>query len=237
MGRIFTVSSGSGGVGKSMIALSIAVGAAKAGHQTILLDASGSARSCDLTLGLESVVTLDMMDIFRDQISISSALYSVPKHDRLRFGCASLYDCVSVSELTGIILALQTLCEVLVIDLPTGQFELGSGIMKSGDERLIVTRPDNASLRAAERLMQHVLRDQAGMSIVINRVSKDRIKRKTQYDQDTVQAVLDQVAIGCIPEDAAIYDAELRGKSAIESDGPAKAALQALTKKLLSGSI
>lgn len=237
MGRIFTVCSGSGGVGKSMIALSLAVGAAKAGYQTILLDASGSSRSCDLTVGMESIITLDMMDIFRDQISIGSALYPVPRHDGLRFACASLYDCVPVSDLSGVILALQTLCDLLIIDLPTGQIHLGTGIMKSGDERLLITRPDDASLRATERLMQRAVRDQAGTSIIINRMSRERIKRKTQYDQDTVQSVLDQIALGCIPEDPCIADAEKRGKSAFESDGPAKSALHAITKKLLSGAI
>jgi len=237
MGRIFTVCSGSGGVGKSMLALSVAVGAAKAGYQTILLDASGSSRSCDLTMGLESVVALDMMDIFKDQISIGSALYPVPRYDRLRFACASLYDCVPVSDLTGVILALQTLCDLLVIDLPTGQIDLGAGIMKSGDERLLVTRPDDASLRATERLMRRSACDQAGTSIIINRINRDRIKRKTQYDQETVQTVLDRIAMGCIPEDSSVAEAEKRGRAAIEADGPVKAALHAMIKKLLSDAI
>ena len=62
MGRIWAVSSGNGGVGKSTIALSLAAGAAKKGKKTILLDASGLSRSCDLILGLESVVVLDMLE-------------------------------------------------------------------------------------------------------------------------------------------------------------------------------
>jgi len=237
MGRIFAVCSGSGGVGKSTVALSLAVGAAKAGYQTILLDASGVSRSCDLIMGMESVIVLDMMDIFKEQISIGSALYPVPHHDRLRFACGSLYDSVPVSDMSGVVLALQTLCEVLVIDLPTGQIDLGSGIMKAGDERLIVTRPDDASIRAAERMMEKCSRDQAGISLIINRISRDRIKRRTQYDQDTVQTVLDRIAVGCIPEDSAVSEAEKKGRAAIEGDGPAKAALNTMVKKLLNGAV
>jgi len=237
MGRIFAVCSGSGGVGKSTVALSLAVGAAKAGYQTILLDASGVSRSCDLIMGMESVIVLDMMDIFKEQISIGSALYPVPHHDRLRFACGSLYDSVPVSDMSGVVLALQTLCEVLVIDLQTGQIDLGSGIMKAGDERLIVTRPDDASIRAAERMMEKCSRDQAGISLIINRISRDRIKRRTQYDQDTVQTVLDRIAVGCIPEDSAVSEAEKKGRAAIEGDGPAKAALNTMVKKLLNGAV
>lgn len=237
MGRIYAVCSGSGGVGKSTIALSLAVGASKAGYQTVLLDASGTSRSCDLMLGMENIVSLDMMDILSNQISIASALYPVSGRERLRFACASLYDNVPTSDLAGIVLALQTLCDVLVIDMATGQSDPGIGIMKQGDERLFVVRPDDASIRASERIMARTQHDQAGISLVINRMNRERIKRKTQYDQDTVQAVLDRIAVGCIPEDSAICDAEKRGKAAIESDGPSKAALQGMVKKLLNSAL
>ena len=233
MGRIFAVCSGNGGVGKSMIALSLAIGAAKAGCQTILLDASGTPRSCDLILGMESVVTLDMADVLKNQISIASALYTVPRHEGLRFACASLYDSIPASDLAGVVLALQTLCDVLVIDMSTGQTDPGIGIMKQGDERLFVVRPDDASIRATERIIEHSSRDQAGISLIINRAIRERVKRKTQYDQNTVQAVLDRMIVGCVPEDPGIAEAERRGKAAIESDGPAKSALQSMIKKLL----
>lgn len=233
MGKIITVCSGSGGVGKSMIALSLAVGMAKSGYETILLDASGVSRSCDLMMGMESVVVLDMLDIIRDQVSISSALYPSARHPHLRFACASLYDSIPVSELSGIVLALQTLCDILVIDMATGQTDPGKGILKSGDERLIVTRPDDASIRSSERIMMKANRDAVGTSLVINRFSREKLKRRMQYDSDTVQSVLDLVVIGCIPEDPGIAEAEKQGRSAIESDGPAKAGLNNLVKKLV----
>ena len=102
MGKIWAVCSGSGGVGKSTLALSLAVGAAKAGKKTILLDASGISRSCDLTLGLESIVVLDMVDVIARQADIQAALYRVPRHDGLRFACASLHEGVPVSEISTI---------------------------------------------------------------------------------------------------------------------------------------
>ena len=54
MAKIYAVCSGCGGVGKTMITLSLAVSAAKRGKRTILLDASGVSRACDLALGLEA---------------------------------------------------------------------------------------------------------------------------------------------------------------------------------------
>ena len=235
MGKIWAVCSGSGGVGKSTIALSLAVGAAKAGKKTILLDTSGVSRSCDLILGMESVVVLDLVDVLREQIAIEAALYTVPQYENLRFACASLHEQVPVSELSSMILAVHSLCDILVIDLPTGQGELGRGVMRAGDERLFVVRPDNASIRAAERMMLQSASASAADSLVINRVIAERLRKKTQYPQSTVENLLDRAALACIPEDASIPASEIRGKAAIECDGPAWTALSSLVRALLSG--
>ena len=120
MAKIYAVCSGCGGVGKTMIALSLAVSAAKRGRRTILLDASGVSRACDLALGLENVVVLDMADVANRQAGLEAALYKAPKYENLRFACASLYDDVPVTELTSTMLALHSLCDVLVIDCQTG---------------------------------------------------------------------------------------------------------------------
>ncbi|MBE5798745.1 MAG: septum site-determining protein MinD [Clostridiales bacterium] len=235
MGKIWTVCSGSGGVGKTTIALSIAVGAAKAGKKTILLDASGASRSCDLVLGLESIVTLDLMNVLAKQIHMESALYPVMQYENLYLACSSLYDRTPVSELSRIVLALYSLCDILVIDMPTGQSFLGRGVMRTGDERLLITRPDNASIRATERLLAHCSADDAISSLVINHASRERIKRKTQYTQDTVQNLLDMPVMACIPEDASIPEGESHARAAIECDGPAWTALSNLSKALLAG--
>lgn len=234
MGRIWAVCSGSGGVGKSTIALALAAGAAKAGKQTVLLDASGLARSCDLILGLQSVVVLDMMDVISGQTEMDSALYPVSRYEKLRFACASLYDEVAVSELAGAIIALNSKCDVLVIDLPTGRAEIGRGIMCRDDWRILITRPDDASIRATERLMINA-DDGVSAGIVINRMNRIRNRRGTQYGSDAVQSILDCPVIGRIPEDPSIPASEQKGHAAIECDGPSWNALKELLQELLSG--
>ena len=235
MGKIWAVCSGSGGVGKSMIALSLAAGAAKAGRKVILLDTSGASRCCDLILRMESVVTLDMLDVIRNQVGMESALYAVPQYPGLKLACASLYDDVSVADLSGMTLSLNALCDVRVADLPTGQASLGRGVMRAGDERLMVTRPDDASIRATERLMMRCTGEAAVDSLVLNRVSAERIRKKTQYPQSTVENLLDRTALACIPEDPSIPASEQRGRAAIECDGPAWPVLSGLVKTLLGG--
>ena len=234
MGKIWSVCSGNGGVGKTTIALSIAAGAAKAGKKTILLDASGISRSCDLILGLESVVTLDMMDVLSGQIPLQAAVYPAAQYDNLSLACASLRESIPVSQLSRAVLALHSLCDVLVVDMPAGQGTPGRGILREGDERLIVIRPDNACIRAAERVLSQGVDDPSTVSLVLNHVSRDRIKRKIQYSQDTVQSLLDLPVLVSIPEDGSIPECESHARAAIECNGHAWTALSGLTKALLA---
>lgn len=235
MGKIWAVCSGSGGVGKTTIATALAVEAAKARKKIILLDASFASRSADLILGMESIVSLDMLDVLRNQIPMESAVYAVPKQPNLRYACAALHESISVADLSSIILVLHTLCDVLVVDLPTGQCDLGRGIMRSGDHRLFVTRPDSASVRATERLMMRYLTASSECSLIINRIQRDLVKRKIQFPRETIENLLDRIADACIPEDPVITEAESKGKTAVECFGSAHAAIIALTKTLLSG--
>ena len=234
MKGVFAVCSGSGGVGKSTLALAIALGAAAAGKQTILLDASGSARSCDLMLGLESAVALDLVDVLCSQANIDHALYIVPQQPALRFCCASLMDDTPISELSGAILALRSLCDVLVIDLPTGRAALETGLLGEGDARIVVARPDDISLRAAERVMMLCSGERATCHLVVNRYSREQEKRARQYGQDAVRAILDRPILACIPEDGEMAAQVGKGKGKpLLFAGAARAALDRMVKELL----
>lgn len=233
MGRIMTICSGSGGVGKSTIALSLAVSAARRGKTTILLDASGISRSCDLILGLESVIVLDMLDVAMQQASLGAALYDVPGHPNLRFACASLYDDVGFGELSSILLALRAMSDLVVVDMATGCLPAGQGVMDREDICLMVTRPDDSSVRAMERMASRLPRGTIDVRMVINRADKNLLKRKMQYDPSVVESILDMPSDGCISEDETIQSIARKGRPALLKDGRAKTEIARLCDALL----
>ena len=233
MSRIWAVCSGSGGVGKTTLALALSAGAAKAGRRVILLDASGTARSADLVLGMESIMVLDLADVAGGEAPLEAALYPAPQRSGLRVASASLYEGASLEAVSGVMLALQSLCDVLVVDLPTGQAGLARGLMSREDELLLVSRPDDASLRACERVMQQARRGSAALSLVLTRTRKDYLRKGVQIEPAAAEMVLDCPVLGVIPEDESIVTGAGKGRTAIECDGPARGAIRKMLEQLL----
>jgi len=233
MGKIVAVCSGSGGAGKSTIALSLAVGLAKRGKTTILLDASGAARTCDLMLGLESVIVLDMMDVIKHQTSIHAALYPVPGKENLRFACASLYEGTSLCDLSSVLLVLRAMCDILVIDLPTGPVMFSEGLLDENDGLVLIASPDDMSIRALERTLSHMNAAAAQRYLVLNHVSSAWIKRGYQYDRQRAEILLDMPVTCFIQEDEHVIKGIKNGRTAIESDGRIASELNTLLKALL----
>lgn len=233
MGKIVAVCSGCGGAGKSTTAVSLAVGAAKRGKQTILLDASGTSRACDLMLGMESVVVIDMLDVAKHQASIQTALYRVPGREHLQFACASLYAGASMNELSGVLLALRTMCDMLVIDLPTGSMLLGNDVLDADDALVLLTMPNDISLRAVERLVSEMGYVSASRHLVINHANAAWIKKQIQYDARTVEMLLDMPVTSVIAEDERIALCMGKKLSAIEIGGKTAAPFFSLLDEVL----
>ena len=105
--------------------------------------------------------------------------------------------------------------------------------MTEGDDILMVSRPDDASLRACEQLMRHVRQERAGVSLVLSRTRKDLLRKGAQMEASVAEAVLDCPVLGCIPEDERIALCGKKGKTALESDGPAQGAIRKLLNQLL----
>ena len=101
------------------------------------------------------------------------------------------------------------------------------------DIHLMITRPDDASVRACERLMQRARRERAGLSLVLNRTRKDFLRKGVYMDASAIAMLLDCPVLGVVPEDDSICSGVKKGRSAIECDGPARSALSGILDQLL----
>lgn len=201
MGRIWAITSGSGGAGKTTLSVALSVAAAKHGCHTVLLDTSGVSRSSDLMLGIENVLSIDLNDVLSGQMELESAKYAVSQHKNLWLVNASLSNSVHLGELSGMMLALEAMCDIVIIDLPNACLLPEHGVMTKDDEYILVTRPDDASVRSCDSLIQKLRGSEAGVSLVVNHMRRDRVKKGLQYNADSIAMILDCPVLSSISED------------------------------------
>ena len=63
MARKIVITSGKGGVGKTTVAVNLAVTLAKKGKRVVLCDADFGLNNVDVSAGVENLVTYDIVDV------------------------------------------------------------------------------------------------------------------------------------------------------------------------------
>ena len=74
MAKIIVVTSGKGGVGKTTTSASFAMGLAKRGHKTVVIDFDVGLRNLDLIMGCERRVVYDFVNVIQGEASLVQAL-------------------------------------------------------------------------------------------------------------------------------------------------------------------
>ena len=74
MGKVYAITSGKGGTGKTMFAVNMAAMLAMRGYSVVLLDMDMGLRNIDLYLGLENRVVYNLMDVMSGVCRIRQAL-------------------------------------------------------------------------------------------------------------------------------------------------------------------
>ena len=74
MGKVVTVTSGKGGVGKTTSSAAISTGLAMRGHKTVVIDFDVGLRNLDLIMGVERRVVFDFINVINGDANLNQAL-------------------------------------------------------------------------------------------------------------------------------------------------------------------
>lgn len=176
MGKVITVTSGKGGVGKTMFSTNLGVTLAQQGIKTVLIDMDTGLRNMDLCMGLENNVVYDLSDVCTGICRVKQALIRDCRFPSLYLMSASQR--LDKSEITEE--QMQSLCGTLreffdyvIIDAPAGIGEGFSLSVTAADSAVIVTVPEFAAMRDADMVDQ--LLNQRGIPnrlMIINKVKE-----------------------------------------------------------------
>lgn len=156
-GRIWAVSSGKGGVGKSFISTSLAISLTKLGHTVTIVDLDPSGANVHTTLG-QKPADLNLRHWFDGEKSLQD-LVTGTDLPRLSFiqglwdnWCPIEFNREKARELGADLRQLRA--DIVILDLGPGASETQLEIFSAADERILVTTPEPTSIEKTYRFIE-----------------------------------------------------------------------------------
>ena len=198
------VTSGKGGVGKTMIVANLAISMAMQGYRTCVVDADIGLRNLDIALGLEDDVVYDLNHVIERRCSLQQALVEDARISNLSLLSSSqTKDKSSVlpQDLQHIINQLKQQFDYVFIDCPAGIEQGFLTAMSASDKYILVTTPDVSSIRDADRVLEILEENHRSEPyLLINRYRSELVKRKMMLSYNEIVEILGIPFIGILPE-------------------------------------
>ncbi len=245
MGKIITVTSGKGGVGKSTTTANLAVGIANEGYKVVAVDLDIGLRNLDMILGLENRIVYDIVDIMDGRCNINQALINDKKAKSLYFLPASQTkdkDILEKKKTKELLLKLKNDFDFVIIDSPAG---IESGFEHSifmADCAIIISTPDVSAVRDADRVIGIIdaksekakNNQEVEKFVVINRLKPAMVKAGQMLSVEDILDILAVDLIGIVPEDEDIIASTNMGEPIIYNQKSiAGRAYQNIAKRVL----
>ena len=223
MARIIVVTSGKGGVGKTTTSAAIAMGLAKRGHKTAVIDFDVGLRNLDLIMGCERRVVYDFVNVINGEASLNQALIRDKNCNQLYILPASQTRDKDALTLEGVGRVLEELSrdfQFLVCDSPAG-IEKGAYLaLYYADDAFVVTNPEVSSVRDSDRMLgilasksRRAERNEEPVKeyLLLTRYDPGRVKSGEMLGLDDVQDILSLQLLGIIPESKSVLSASNAG--------------------------
>jgi len=201
LARIIVVTSGKGGVGKTTTSAAIAMGLAKKGHRTAVIDFDVGLRNLDLIMGCERRVVYDFINVINGEATLNQALIRDKNCNLLYILPASQTrdkDALSQEGVGKVLEDLAKEFKYIVCDSPAG-IEKGAHLaMYFADDAFVVTNPEVSSVRDSDRMLgilssksRRAERNQEPIKeyLLLTRYSAKRVKLGEMLSVDDVQEI------------------------------------------------
>ncbi len=239
--RVIAVTSGKGGVGKSNVAVNLAVTLAQGGERVMVMDADMGLANIDVLLGLSPKMNLS--HVISGECSLEDTIVEGPAGVKIipaSSGVASMSD-LTPAENAGIIRSFSELTEpvdTLIIDTAAGLSDSVVSYTRAAREVIIVVCDEPASITDAYAMIKvlnrdydmhrfHVLANQAH-GIQQGRELYTKLARVSEKYLDVALNFL-----GSIPYDDCLKKAVQKQKSVVESfpRSPSSMAFRQIARK------
>ncbi len=214
MARKIVITSGKGGVGKTTIAVQLALQLAKKGQRVLLCDGDFTLNNVDIEVGVEGLVVYDLVDVIEGRCRAKQALIKHPKQSNLFImtsGHASSERYLSPQSVKLVLDGLAPSFDFILVDSPTGVDEGFHRAIATADEAIVVATTGLAALRDADKVITLLKSYQLkSLSLLVNRVRGELLLSKECLSPADIAALLKLPLIGVFPEDERFFEGEER---------------------------
>ena len=205
MGKIITITSGKGGVGKTTIAANLAAALSELGNRVLIIDTDIGLRNLDIILGVHSVIVYDITDVYDGKIALIDACYKYSKYGELYFLPASQTvdkEDIDREKFYKCIKDMKSTFDFVILDSPAGVETGFKNVLRLSDIAVAVVTPDYASIRDADRVL-HCANEQKieECYIIINKFNKKFVRMKYAPNVDEILNQLGTPLLGIIADD------------------------------------
>lgn len=204
-GKVITITSGKGGVGKTTVTANLAAALAIRGHKVVAIDADIGLRNLDIVMGLENRIVYDLVDVVEGRCRLRQAMIKDKRQPELYLiPAAQTRDkmAVSPSDMVLVCDELRQEMDYIIIDSPAGIERGFRNAIAATDQVLIVTNPEVSAVRDADRIIGMIEAEEKGPGyLIVNRVKPDMVSRGEMLSIDDIIDILAIQLVGVIPED------------------------------------
>lgn len=239
MSRIIVITSGKGGVGKTTCTANLGMALAKLGHQVAVVDADFGLRNLDLLLGLENRIVYTAVEVLSGECRLEQALVKDKRQPRLVLLPAAqnrMKDAVTPEQMKQLLGELASRYEYVLVDSPAGIEQGFQNAISAAQEALIVTTPEIASVRDADRVVG--LLEAHGVKrihLIVNRLKPAMVQSNDMMSVQDVQEILAIPLIGVVPDDEKVIVSTNRGEPLVlgnDSNSLAGTSFEHIAKRL-----
>jgi len=224
--RVIVITSGKGGVGKTTTTANIGAALANLDEKVALLDTDIGLRNLDLALGLENRIVYDIVDVVEGRARLRQALIKDKRNPNLALlPAAQTRDksAVSMRQMQQVVEDVKAEgFTFILIDCPAGIEQGFKNATAGADEAIVVTNPEMASVRDADRIIGLLeAQELRNPMLIVNRLRPKMVKAQEALSVEDVQEVLGSSVrlLGIVPEDDAIITSTNRGEPVSLADG------------------
>ena len=212
LARAIAVSSGKGGVGKTNLAVNLAVSFAERGQRVVLLDADLGLANADVLCGITPRATLE--DVVTGDRTLEEVMVHAPGGFRLVPGASGVSRLADMGQLQRRsvleqLMALERSVDVLLVDTGAGIGANSMSFAAAAHTIVVATTPEPTAIAdaygAIKTLVARGVRD--GIQLVVNMAMSEEEGRAVHARMDRVARAFLRVRVGyagAIPHDSAV---------------------------------